>query len=174
MSAFPNWEQYAMPQKRPESGCIPTGYEMLLRAAKVPGINFATFQDEFDLDKNRQPHEQPRNNFDTVANAINAKYNNIKFVRTAFPKGEGARKLTFVEEQISKGRFVLISLSMERFHQPGWHIMPVIDMNDNDLFLLHHTEANGKKFILTLKKSEFIDIHNNCAGGDDIAYLKDL
>ena len=50
MSVFPEWEKYAVPQRRQLSGCIPTGYEMLLRAAEVPDIDFDTFQDEFDLD----------------------------------------------------------------------------------------------------------------------------
>jgi len=34
------------------TGCIPTAFEILFRAAGKSGINFTTFQDDFDLDKN--------------------------------------------------------------------------------------------------------------------------
>ena len=34
-SVFPGWQQFAVHQRRAATGCIPTGYEMLLRAAKV-------------------------------------------------------------------------------------------------------------------------------------------
>jgi len=44
MSAFPNWKKFAVVQRRPNSGCIPTGYEMLLRAAKIDNIDYDTFQ----------------------------------------------------------------------------------------------------------------------------------
>ena len=53
MSVFPDWEKYAVHQRKPDTGCIPTGYEMLLRAAGIAGIDFQTFQEEFDLDLRR-------------------------------------------------------------------------------------------------------------------------
>ena len=73
MSAFPNWQQHVVKQKRNQTGCIPTGYEVVLRASGYKGVNFETFQDEFDLDKNLKPGEQPQNNFETVAEAIQLK-----------------------------------------------------------------------------------------------------
>jgi hypothetical protein len=55
MSAFPDWQGCIVKQKRRETGCIPTGYEMILRAAGINHVTFDTFQDEFDLDKNLKP-----------------------------------------------------------------------------------------------------------------------
>lgn len=52
MSVFPNWQNFAVHQRRSRSGCIPTGYEMILRAAAADGVDFAKFQDDFDLDIN--------------------------------------------------------------------------------------------------------------------------
>jgi len=53
MAAFPDWGKYVISQRRPRTGCIPTGYEILIRAAGIPGIDMNTFQDDFDLDKNK-------------------------------------------------------------------------------------------------------------------------
>ena len=52
MSAIPNWNQYVVKQRSAAIlVAIPTGYEILLRAANVEGVNFETFQNDFDLDK---------------------------------------------------------------------------------------------------------------------------
>ncbi len=81
MSAFPNWEKFAVVQRRPNSGCIPTGYEMLLRAAKTENIDYETFQDDFDLDEDRYRSEHPQNDFESVAKVVNEKYPHVNFAR---------------------------------------------------------------------------------------------
>jgi hypothetical protein len=93
MSAFPNWQQYIVKQQRPATGCIPTAYELILRADNREGVNFETFQDEFDLDKDLRPGEQPRNNFESVAEAVQKKYPGIHFKHIGFPKGGATRNL---------------------------------------------------------------------------------
>jgi hypothetical protein len=71
MSASPDWQKHAVNQRRPATGCIPTTYEMMLRAANVAGIDFASFQDDFDLDKNGGA---PKNHLVSVGKAVQAKY----------------------------------------------------------------------------------------------------
>ena len=85
MSAFPDWPKFVVKQKRPASGCIPTGYEMILRAAGVKNVNFTTFQDDFDLDQNAKPGDQGKNNFDSVAKAVQAKYPHVHLKKRDFP-----------------------------------------------------------------------------------------
>jgi hypothetical protein len=173
MSTIPDWEKFIVPQKRPNSGCIPTGFEILLRAAGIEGINYETFQDEFDLDKDRKPQEQPKNDFDSVSLAVQKKYPNVNFKRISFPKGKGEEKLNFVEEQITKHRLILVSIALlPIFNVLGWHIMPVVDIDKDNLTLLYSVETNGRKQILKLKRLDFISIHNNFDGGDDVAFLE--
>lgn len=171
MSVFPDWEQYAVPQRRPRSGCIPTGYEMLVRAAKVSDVDLETFQDEFDLDKDRLPNDQPANNFESVADAIRRKYPHVQFRRIRFPHGCGFDKLKFIEEQITSKKPMLISLSLSPFGGSGWHIMPVVDATENDLILLEHMALDGSKKVIKLSKSDLVRIHDEFEGGNDVAYL---
>ena len=169
MSAFPDWQKYMVKQKRPATGCISTGFEMILRAAGVKNIDFTTFQDEFDLDQNLKPGEHGRNNFDSVAEAVKAKYPQIQFKKGVYAKGEGSKKLAAVEGMVLSGKPVLISLTLRP--EGGWHIMPVVDLTANILTLLWSVEDDGAAQIMELEKSDFIHIHDNFPGGDDIAFL---
>lgn len=172
MSVFPDWQSFAVPQRRLATGCIPTGYEMILRAAGVQGIDFASFQDQFDLDAARQPHEPYRNNFESVAAAVQARYPSVRFSVARFAQCDGAGKLRFVEEQVSQRRPLLISLAQSPFGGGGWHIMPVVDMDDSILTLLNIVRPDGSAEIQRLPKSELVRIHDNYPGGDDVAYLE--
>lgn len=170
VGVFPNWQDYAIPQRRLETGCIPTGYEMILRAAHARGIDFATFQDDFDLDKDWAPGDTYRNNFESVARAVNLKYPSVSFRIAAFACGDGSQKLRFVEEQLAAGRPLLISLT--RGSLGGWHIMPVVDLDQYRLKLLQVVSPDGVPQILEIDKQRFVWIHDNWPGGDDVAYLE--
>lgn len=172
MTAFPNWREFVVTQRHPQTGCISAGYETLLRAAGVSDVDFATFQDDFDLDKDLKAGEPPRNNFNSVSEAVSQKYPHIQFRRIIFPKGEGHKKLEFIENSISRKRLVLISLNMLPItNQSGWHIMPVVDMDDEHLFLVYAVQSNGEIKLLKLPKQEIVRIHEQFDGGDDVAYL---
>ncbi len=66
MSAFPDWHKYVVRQRNSLTGCIPTCYEILARAAKVKDVNFDTFQEDFDLGST--------NSFANVAQAVQRRY----------------------------------------------------------------------------------------------------
>jgi hypothetical protein len=172
MSAFPDWQGYIVKQKRQETGCIPTGYEMILRAAGINHVAFDTFQDEFDLDKNLKPGDSPRNNFESVAHAIETKYPDVRFQHIGFEKCDGRKKLEVVERMISQKIPVLISLALDPFGGRGWHIMPVVDSSTDSLTLLWGVNANGTPHVKTLRKADFVHIHENYRGGDDVAFLQ--
>src|SRR5271157_3321022 len=126
MSVFPGWQNFAVRQRRQKTGCIPAGYEMILRAAAAEGIDFERFQDDFDLEKDL-PDDAPRvNHFHTVAQAVRARYPHIDFRHRGFEKNDGKGKLTFVEAQLAASRPVLVSISNVIFGETGWHIMPVV------------------------------------------------
>lgn len=168
MSAFPNWQNYAVHQRRRSTGCIPTCYEIMLRAANVQGIDFGTFQDDFDLDRHGGP---PQNHFNSVAEAVQKRYPHVEFSCETFQKGEGKNKLDRVEEFISQKMPVLVSITNEPNGGRGWHIMAVVDATDSELVLLDHVDQHGQAHTRTLSKGDFVKYHDNFKGGDEIAYL---
>src|SRR5262245_44131580 len=62
-SMLRDWEKFAVPQRSLPTGCIPAGYEYLLKSAGVEGPDFTTFQEEFDLGPEV-------NNLYTIAEAV--------------------------------------------------------------------------------------------------------
>ncbi len=142
---------------------------MLLRAAGTPGIDFATFQDDFDLDQNGGA---PRNNFDSVAQEVRKKYPAVSFTNEPFPKGGGEKKLARVEEFLAARRPVIVSLANAPFGGSGWHIMVVVDATATELTLLEYVDQQGIAHTKVISKADFAAIHDNYAGGDEIAYLQ--
>lgn len=169
MSAFPDWKKYTASQRRLQTGCIPTAYEILLRAAGASGVDFAKFQDEFDLDLHGGA---PRNNFGSVAEEVQKKYPSVVFTCEAFAKGDGQKKLARVEGFLAARRPVIVSLANAPFGGSGWHIMVVVDTTTTDLTLLEYVDSQGNAHTKSLSKAAFVTIHDNYEGGDDIAYLE--
>ena len=165
MSVFPDWKKHAVPQKHPRTGCIPTGYEMLLRAAHTEGIDFSSFQDEFDLSHSGKGH----NDFETVANAVQKRYPHVSFSVKKF--GSGKEKLDFVEKKLAREQPTLISLSLNP-QGCQCHIVPVVDADDENLSLLWSVDSAGNMDIRKMKKSEFARVHDEWSGGDDVAFLE--
>ena len=169
MSTFPDWKKYIAIQRRLQTGCIATAYEILLRAAATPGIDFAKFQDEFDLDHNGVTS---RNTFDSVAQEVQKKYPAITFTKESFAKDEGNKKLARVEEFLAARRPVIVSLANAPFGGLGWHIMVVVDATATDLTFLEYVDQQGNPHTKIISKTQFAAIHDNYAGGDEIAYLE--
>ena len=168
MSIFPQWSQFAVHQRRPESGSVPTGYEMMLRAAGIEGIDFETFQDEFDLDKDAAPETDPKNNFKTVSGAIRKKHPHVRFKIVGFAPGEGHEKLAVLEEQISNQRLVLVNLYWEN---DKWQIIPLVDATRDELVFLNWIDSNGRVSIHRMTKKAYVRLHDQVQGGHHIVYL---
>lgn len=169
--SFQNWANYAVIQRRSTSGCIPTCYEMLLRAAGATGIDFQSFQDDFDLDKDLEKNGgSPRNHFDSVAQMVGKRYPNVMFGWQTFKKENGLEKAKKIGELLSEGKLPLLSLALSP--QGAWHIMPVIEINESYLLLFHHAEVNGVIVLVRLDLQEMIRRHGSWPGGVEIAYLE--
>ncbi len=171
MSAFPNWHRFAVPQRRLATGCIPTGYEFLARAAQIPDIDFASFQDDFDLDKDKDfaAGDKPENHFNSVANAVQKKYSQLVFECITFDTG--AKKVQFINEQIARQHPVLLSLAMQPLNGNGWHIMSVVDSDNDNFTLLLVMTPDGKLNTMTINMQCVASIHDNYAGGVEVAFL---
>jgi len=169
MSVFPDWKDHAVHQRRPMTGCIPTAYEMILRAAQAEGIDFQTFQDDFDLDINLgRGQTEPKNHFGSIAAEIKKKYPWVIFNWKSFVTG--AEKISFIDKQLEERQPVLISLT----HQHGWHIMPVVDATEDQYLLLENVDADGTLKTRWIGKAELSQVHNSMEGGKEVAFLAEL
>lgn len=173
MSVFPDWKTFAVHQRRHRSGCIPTGYEMILRSVEAKGVDFATFQDDFDLDINLgNSQTQPRNDFGSVAAAVKKKYPWISFEQKSF--GSGAEKIAFIDSVLAFKKPLLISLAMKPFGGLGWHIMPVVDATTDQYLLLEFVERDGTPKTRWIDKYVMSNVHDQFDGGKEVAFLADL
>jgi hypothetical protein len=57
----------------------------------------------------------------------------VQFRHRGFAKNDGAGKLAFTEGQVAAARPVLVSISNAIFGERGWHIMPVVDADSDNL-----------------------------------------
>jgi hypothetical protein len=173
MSVFPDWQSFAVHQRRSESGCIPTGYEMILRAAGAQSIDFASFQDDFDHDIHLgNGQTEARNNFGSVAASIRERYPWVVFEQQPFETG--AEKIAFIDSKVAEKTPVLISLAMQPFGQPGWHIMPIVDATDTEYLVLEFVESDGTPRTHWIKKATIAAVHDQFPGGKEVAFLAAL
>ena len=172
MVQIPNWENHIVPQKRRDSGCIPWGFELLLRIEGAPLIDFDGFQDRFDLDK--REGQAPRNNFRSVADAISQQYPHVSFAVKDFPRDKGADKVAAVEHLVAKGKPVLVSMPLKPLGYPGWHIMPVVEISEGTFLLFHSVSSIGVPQLLPISRDKLIKVHGEYEGGHDIAHVEGI
>lgn len=171
MAAFPNWEDYAVHQKRSETGCVPTGYEVILRAGKVSGIDYESFQDEFDLEWRIGAAS---NDFRSVASAIEAKYQFVKFGHESFGPGDGDKKLARIEQMVVAQKPVLVSLPVDINGATAFHVVLVVDATVRELTVFFSKDEQGRIEMEQVTKHYLVAAHDDYAKwgkGNDIAYL---
>lgn len=158
MVELANWEKLVVLQRH-DTGCVPTGYEWLLRYLNVKGVNFDTFQEDFDL----QLCHEGMNNFQDVAAKVNATYPNVKINLKSFTTGK--EKVEFVGRLINDGTPSLLSIAYSTLG--GWHIVPVVSIDDTTIKVIW-TGNQTRVFA----ESDIVNRHDNWAGGKDIAWIE--
>jgi hypothetical protein len=118
VSVFPDWQQFAVHQRREKTGCIPTGYEMILRSAGAQGVDFRSFQDDFDLEKDLADNAPRVNHFGSVAKAVSARSPAIVFAFKSFPKTDGAENSLLLKPNLRKTAGV--SIDQQRGLRGEW------------------------------------------------------
>jgi len=164
MPELKNWQEALVVQKDSMFGAIPAGYEWMGRFNKIEGVNFDTFQDDFNL----KAKGEGENNFDAIAQAVENKYPQMKIKRKSFV--EGLEKVDFIRKLIEKNIPCMVSLSLSR-KQVVIHEMPVFLCDDIYLRLVWRVEEGKKPDILRIEHDDTIHRHNNWGGGKDIAWL---
>jgi hypothetical protein len=158
MAQLSNWSKTVVLQRH-ESGCIPTGYEWLIRYLKIQGVNLETFQEDFDLGKD--------NSFDSVSAKIRSVYPLINIKVESFTKG--VDKVSRIKSLLEEQKPCLISLALG--NGQGWHIMPVVRIDDTTIQLIHHANADGHCTWIFLI-AQIVWRHDNLQGGHDISWIE--
>jgi hypothetical protein len=157
MAQLLNWSKTVVPQRH-ESGCIPTGYEWLIRYLKIQGVNLETFQEDFDL---RQD-----NSLDSVSEKIRRVYPTINIKVQSFTRG--LDKVKCIKSLLEEQKPCLISLALG--NGQGWHIMPVVSIDETIIVLIHHADANGH-YTWSFSVAEIVWRHDYLQGGNDISWI---
>lgn len=140
-SRLVGWEKNAVVQRRAD-GCIATGFEYLLRSAGVQGIDYATFQDDFDLGAEM-------NSYRSVARAVERKYPHVRFVWSDFKTSE--ESIQFIERSIDGGRPIVLGLQLS---PTSCHIVPVLGYDDKWVYYLAYANADGTKDVRAIRRWE--------------------
>jgi hypothetical protein len=158
MAQLSNWSKTIVPQRH-ESGCIPTGYEWLIRYLQIQGVNLKTFQEDFDLGQD--------NSFDSVSAKIKSVYPTINIKVQSFTKG--IDKVNRIKSLLEEQKPCLISLALG--NGQGWHIMPVVRIDETTIQLIHHADADGH-YTWSFPIAEIVWRHDYLQGGHDISWIE--
>ena len=158
MAQLSDWNKTIVPQRH-ESGCVPTGYEWLIRYLKIQGVSFETFQEGFDLGQD--------NSFDYVSAKIRSVYPAIDIKVQSFAKG--IDKVNRIKSLLEEQKPCLISLALGQGE--GWHIMPVVSIDETTIQLIHNADANGH-YTWRFSIAEIVWRHDYLPGGKDISWIE--
>lgn len=166
MHAITNWKSHLVPQKHWKTGCIPWAYELLLRFAGAQGVDFAAFQEDFDLER----LGVEKNHFGNVAQAVSKRYPHVEFKYEIFPPGQGQAKIVAADKELASGRPILLSVCVQK--PSTYHIMPVLESHQDSFTLLGGVLTNGDPAPITKTKAELISDHDMLGGGYEFSYLE--
>ena len=158
MSELKNWQEITVIRGDPELGCIPASFEWLIRHSRITGGFLDSFQEDFNLQRKGIDY----NNFETISRAVKYKFPNLDISSKEF--GNGEEKINFIREKTEKDIACLLSLALTE--RGGWHIMPLIFIDDNKIKL---------KDGLTIREidtEEVIRRHDTWPGGKDVSWLE--
>jgi hypothetical protein len=171
VSELSHWKNVIVPQRH-ETGCVPTGYEWLIRYLGIEGVELDTFQEDFDL----QRAHQGMNSFVPVADKIRSRYPFINIHTKCFD--HGLEKVEAMKNLIEGDIPCLISLALSGFRtsegrviERGWHIMPVVCIDDRRITMIHKvTENRNTPWELLI--TTIVSRHNDLEGGKDISWIE--
>jgi hypothetical protein len=158
MTELKDWDRIKVPQRH-ETGCVPTSYEWLIRYLKIQGVKLDTFQEDFDFGV--------KNCFPYVSTKIHEKYSFIKIQVEAFTKGADkvAKIKTLIDNQIPCVMSLALGIGQ------GWHMMPIILIDDKTIAMIHHSFA-GQNDVWDFTLDEIIKRHDHLPGGNDITWIQ--
>jgi len=167
MAELSHWQKIIVPQRKKDTGCVPTGFEWLIRYQDIKGIDLANFQDEFD----RTAQKRGDNSFDSVATEVKQKYSHVSIQVKGFDKAED--KIASIKDFITKDIPCLLSFPTYVTLCPCslcFHMVPVVFIDDTKMKIICDADKDGNQ-TCDLLINNVICWHNIFKGGNDIAWL---
>jgi hypothetical protein len=161
MAELSHWQGIVVPQRQ-ETGCIPTGYEWMIRYLGGKGVNLETFQEDFDL----QYRHEGDNSFVPIAQKVKERYPQVGIKIGGFPNGK--EKAEFIKKLIEEDVPCVMSIAKPT---GGWHIVPVVSIDDTKIKVIWIANAFGNQ-VCEYSITDVIFRHNNWSGGKDIAWIE--
>lgn len=158
MTELSHWQDIVVSQ-RYESGCVPTGYEWMIRYLGISGVNLNSFQEDFDL----QLRGKGSNSFVPIAEKIKKMYPKVDIKITDFSSGE--EKVSFIRGLIKED--IPCVMSIANSPTGGWHIVPVVSIDDTKIKVIW-TGNETREFTI----AEIVYRHDNWKGGKDVAWIQ--
>jgi len=140
----------------------------MLRHASVEGIDLDTFQTDYNL----QASGKGPNSFAPIIAAVRSDRPDVDISRESFANSEaGAQsKVARIRELVEAG--IPCGMAIARGQKGPWHIVPVIEVDDDNLTTLWQYPAGGKPAMRTFTLKELKRRHKEWEGGNDIAYFE--
>ncbi len=160
MVELSQWQGIIVPQRH-ETGCIPTGYEWMIKYLGIKGVNLKTFQEDFDL-KFRCEGD---NSFVPVAARVKGRYPHVDIKIKDFSNGE--EKVAFMKQLIKDDIPCVMSIAKP---SGDWHIVPVVSIDDTKVKVIWVANTFGNQ-VCEYPIAEIVFRHNNWCGGKDIAWI---
>lgn len=164
---FPQWKSHVVFQRSPSTGCVPTAYEYLLRANGIDGVDFSDFQERFDPQKNNS-HAYGVNTLQSIRVLIMSRYRHFKIGYEGFRGSDGFAKVAFLEEKVKNRVPIVACLPVQSSRTTAngipivdFHVMPIIDMGDNNFTFFDYLTVEGEYKKKTIAKHQLASLHDN-------------
>lgn len=162
----PDWRSALTEQRNKSTGCIPWSFEWMLRLRGIR-IDFAKFQENFNM----QAQGRGGNHYSNIADAVMREYPDVKILWKEFPREEGMQKMIELETIVLSGKPCVNSLTTTGNNT--WHIMPVVEVDDTHITMIHHLDEQHKQIGRSkVSKTDLVRIHQSYEGGNGFAWLE--
>jgi len=161
MEILKDYEGTLVVQRNPITGCIPSAIEWMMKYKGVEVPN--NFQEKYDLENQKIAE----NTFKTVHSAVLKTYSKLNFEFLEFDNGKD--KLAHIEKRISEQIPCLISITQSP--TGGWHIVPVVEIDSTNVFVLWMDTFDIVKQIKRRPRRNLEMMHDRWPGGKDILAL---
>ncbi len=156
MSILSNYENTLVIQRNTKTGCIPTAIEWMVQYMQVGGIDFATFQEDFDL----EARGIEGNGFGSVAAAVSISHPNVQTAHIHFDDADA--KLLRIRECID-GQVPCV-LAVLQIGQP-FHAVPIVEAHSGSIAVLWLDAGSIEGQRREFTDEEIKGWHENDGGG---------
>jgi hypothetical protein len=167
MAELSHWKDVIVVQRNLQTGCIPTGYEWMIKYLGIEKVDFCGFQDEFDFLR------RVTNSFETIKNGIGfqgieGRYPHI-MIKIKNDFANGLEKVSYIRGLIEKDIPCLISIAPTP--QGRWHCPVVVYVDDIKMRVIWSANETGNQ-VCEFTTRDIASRHDNWCSGKDSSWIE--